>query len=343
MPTPAEIVADPRWLPHRYVEEADAIRFRLTSREALRAATFLTDAELGPGELAEVPRGIMCGAGRAQGPATGGAPMLILHSAFCCSTLLARALDADGTATAYKEPVILNDVSGWRRRGADARAAAAAMRDALRLLGRRWPGERAAVVKPSNVANAWGPVMLDLSPGSRALLLHAPLPVFLGSVARKGLEGRLWVRDLAAKLLADGVVELGIGPRDWFGLTDLQVAAAGWLAQQALFAKLCARFPDRVRTLDSEALLARPAEAMTRLSNLFGLGLDEKKAAAVARGPAFTRHSKGSGRRFDVAAREAERAEEAAHANEIRLVAAWGERVAEGAGVPLRLPAPLLV
>ena len=338
-PTAPTPVRDPRWLAHRYVEGADAFRFRWTPREAHRAATFLTDEQLGPdARLVELPRAAvlaeMRGAARA--------PLhFIFHSAFCCSTLLARALDRPGVAIALKEPVVLNDVHGWRRRGADPRAAASVLDVALGLLARAWDGERAVVVKPSNLVNAWAPVILDGSPGTRALLLHAPLPVYLGSVARKGLEGRLWVRDLLAKLLADGVVDLGIARGEWFGLTDLQVAAAGWLAQQRLFALLTARFASRVRALDSETLLARPGETIAALSELFGLGLDAAAVAEIATGPAFTRHSKGGGA-FDRGAREAERASEAAYADEIGKVAAWAAKVAERAGIPLRLPAPLL-
>jgi len=35
------------------------------------------------------------------------------------------------------------------------------------------------------------PVLLQLRPQARALLLYAPLPVFLGSVARKVMDGQI--------------------------------------------------------------------------------------------------------------------------------------------------------
>ena len=43
----------------------------------------------------------------------------IFHSAFCASTMLVRALDVPGSAMGISEPVILNDMVGWRRRGAE--------------------------------------------------------------------------------------------------------------------------------------------------------------------------------------------------------------------------------
>jgi hypothetical protein len=78
---------------------------------------------------------------------------------------------------------------------------------------------------------------------------------------------------------------------------------------------------------------------LSAVADLFGAGFD---TAAVAAGPAFTRHSK-FGNAFDAEARAAERAAgEAGFAEEIDKVAQWTEAVALAAGVPMRLDAPLL-
>jgi len=42
----AAIARDPRWLPHRYDPEFDAVHFLKLGRDDHRAATFLIDAEL---------------------------------------------------------------------------------------------------------------------------------------------------------------------------------------------------------------------------------------------------------------------------------------------------------
>jgi hypothetical protein len=131
---------------------------------------------------------------------------------------------------------------------------------------------------------------------------------------------------------------LGFTPQDYLGQTDLQVAAMGWLAQHALFARMAAQFGPRVATLDSEVLLARPAAAMAALCSLFEVPLD---VAAVVAGPAFTQNSKEGGA-FSAEARLAERAAEAVHADEIEKVSVWAEAVAKAAGVPLDLPRPLI-
>lgn len=331
--TPASLVRDPLWFAHRYDPGNDAFQFRRIDRAAHDRATFLTDEYLGVDTPTVVRRD------QARAAVVEQAPLhFIFHSAFCCSTLLARAFDSPGVAMGLKEPVLFNDLSGWQQRGGSARQIAAVLDDGLALLARPFgPGE-AVVVKPSNLVNGMAPAILTMRPGTRALLLYAPLRVFLGSVARKGMDGRLWVRDLLVKQLREGLHPFGFKGEDYLGQTDLQVAAMGWLAQHALFARLAAQFPGRVASLDSERLLADPAAALTRLSALFGVALD---VPAVMAGPVFTHHSKFGGE-FTAEDRRAVQAEEAAHADEIEKVTVWTEAVAKAAGVPMILPAPLL-
>ena len=241
-----------------------------------------------------------------------------------------------------KEPVILNDMSGWQRRGGQPRPLAAVLDNALTLLARPFEEGESNVVKPSNVVNAYAPAMLAMRPESGAILLYAPLRIFVGSVARKGMWGRLWVRDLLAKLLDDQLIDLGFEASDYLRLTDLQAAAVGWLAQHQLFARLTDRYGARIRTLDSETLLACPEAAVAAAAKLYGLRLDERAAQRIAAGPAFTSHSK-LGAKFDAAARAAEReALELPHLDEIEKVVVWAEAVAANAGVAIRLGAPLL-
>ena len=197
------------------------------------------------------------------------------------------------------------------------------------------------VIKPSNVVNGLAPAMLAARPQAQALLLYAPLPLYLGSIAAKGLWGRRWVRDLLHKQLKEGLVVPGFSAEDYFLQTDLQVAAVGWLAQHALYARLAERFPGRVRTLDSERLLADPAAALAALDTLFGIiAKDDARAALIA--GVFGRNAK-TGVRFAAPDRKADQAAAAAvHADEITKVHDWALEVARTAGIALDPPAPLL-
>ncbi len=337
-PRTAAIVADASWLAHRYDAVGDRVHFVQVPRELHRDATFLTDEFLpAAGQPSVVSRRAAIAALRGTAPVH-----FIFHSAYCCSTLLARAFDIEGVSMGLKEPVILNDISGWKRRGGEPPRIAEALDSALSLLARPFAPGEATVVKPSNVVNAFAPVLLAMRPAAGALLLHAPLDIYLGSVARKGMWGRLWVRELFGKLAKDGLVDFGFSAEEYLGQTDLQIAAMGWLAQHRLFARLCDTHPGRVRTLDSERLVAEPAETLRRLSGLFGLDLDDEAVERIVAGDAFTRHSKG-GERFGGEQRRAEQRDGAAvHAEEIDKVAQWAGTVAASVGLPLALPAPLL-
>jgi hypothetical protein len=327
----------PEWLAHRYDPEQDAVHFVRADRAARRAIPFLTDEHL---PSAAEPLVVRRRDALAVAPAS--SPIhFVFHSAYCCSTLLANACDAQGVASSFKEPVILNDLVGWRHRGGPPAQIGEVLDQSLRLLARPFADGEAAVVKPSNLLNGLATAMLTLRPQAGALLLHAPLGVYLGSIAGKGMWGRLWVRDLLMKQLKDGLIDLAFQPEDHLLQTDLQVAAVGWLAQQQLFARLAEQYPGRVRTLDSEILLARPREALAAIDRLFGL---KREPAALEETVArvFSRHAKFGGEfgREDRLAGQRSAAE--VHGEEIEKVTVWAEAVAANAGVAIRLPSPLL-
>jgi hypothetical protein len=335
-PDVAKIVQDAAWLSHRYDAVQDSIHFHHLPREKHRAATFLTDEYLGDlGAPTVIDRK------RALAAMPERAPIhYVFHSAYCCSTLLARAFDIEGVSMGLKEPLILNDLSGWLRRGAERAALAERLDSALSLLARPFAAGEAIVLKPSNLINPFASAMLAMRPQAKALLLYAPLPLYLASIAKKGMWGRLWVRELFVKIGPSGVLDYGFSAEEIMRQTDLQIAAIGWLGQHRLFAQLASRLgAERVRTLSSEQLIGRPVETLAALGALFGLAFD---AEAVAAGPAFTSHSK-DGAAFGAEARRAEQREAAAvHAEEVEKVTAWAEAVATAAGQSLELPAPLL-
>lgn len=328
------VPADPEWLAHRYDPSNDAVQFVHAPRKLRRSVPFLTDDYLKPAAPRIVARREALAA-RPRAPV-----QFIFHSAFCCSTLLAAALDVPGLATSFKEPVMLNDVVGWMHRGAERRQIGEALDGALHLLT-PFGGESAAVIKPSNVTNGLATAMLTLRPEARAVLMYAPLRPFLASIARKGMEGRLWVRDLAAKQLAENFIDLGFEPRDHLLHTDLQAAAVGWLAQHQLFAVLARRWPDRMRTLDSETLIARPRAHLMAAATHYGLTLAAEQVDAIV-GDVFARNSK-DGSAFAPGQRVADaKAGDALHADEIDKVLVWAEAVAASAGVAMTLPLPLI-
>ncbi|MFZ9396262.1 MAG: hypothetical protein ACO25F_09415 [Erythrobacter sp.] len=327
---------DPAWLAHRYDESNDTIRFVRYERHERAAVPFLIDGLLPSREFQPLSRS----EARQQ---AGDAPVhFIFHSGFCCSTLLAAALDQPGLASSFSEPTILNDAIGWRLRGAPVGDVGELVDDALRLLGRPFAGDPASILKPSTVVNGLAEAMLAIRPQARAVLMYAPLRDFLISIAKKGLEGRLWVRDLLLKCRAERRTEvLGFSDYDLLGQTDLQVAALDWLMQQAVFARLVERFPDRVRSLSSESFLGQPEETIRLASALFGLPLKPENVASAMNG-AMRQNSKDGSPFGPHERRKDYDAAYRAHADEVDKVLVWAEHVAKAAGLTMSLPEPLI-
>jgi hypothetical protein len=330
------ILANGEWLAHRYDAEADTYHLRHITREVQDSATFLTDDYLG----AESSPIVVPRRDAMQIVPKDSSLHFIIHSAFCASTLLAKGFNIPGSSMGLKEPVLLNDIVGYRRRGALPPAVAERLDHALHMLARPIGIDRTVVIKPSNVFNALMPVTLAMRPTSNAVLLYAPLPVFLVSVARKGLWCRLWCRELLEGLLTDGLVDLGFEPSAYFRQSDLQVAAVGWLAQQHLFRQLANKYgPTRIATLDSERLTEDPQTALMAAARHFGMAVTE---IDVANHPAFSTHSKFGGS-FRTKDRQAEHAAaRAAYGDEIDTILKWAEQVADTAGIDLNLPFPLV-
>lgn len=343
MPVPfppiATVMASADWLAHRYDPGHDAFHMVNAPRAHHATIPFLIDEYLPQSATPLVVR-------RSEAVALAPPPApvhFLFHSAYCCSTLLAAIFDLPGIAMGLKEPVLLNDIVGWRHRGAKGADVARVLDEGLRLLARPFAPGEAVIVKPSNLINPLIPAIMGLRPDARALLLHAPLDAYLASIARKGMWGRLWVRDLFGKLLREGMLApLGIAPDDYLGLTDIQVAAAGWLAQHHQFQGLCDRLGARVNTLDSRLLMARPRESLAALTTLFGLALDSAAIEDIVTGPVFARDAK-NGADFTAGqrARDARQGLDL-HAEEIGKVAIWARQIAQNVGIDETLPRPLL-
>ncbi|HEX8379502.1 MAG TPA: hypothetical protein VF619_03000 [Allosphingosinicella sp.] len=336
----AALLADPDWLPHRILG-GNAVQFAYLPRSERSALPFLDERFVSDGApRAEVPLERLAGAL----PEARGECHFIFHSAFCCSTLLGRALGADGGATVLQEPRALTDLSAALPGPEGHEEAKPAIDCVLALLQRpHRPGE-AVIVKPSNFANPLIEDLLDLRPTSRALLMYAKLPDFLLAIVRRGSANREWARRMATLFRRHPQIETAEG-RDLLLLTDLQAAAWVWLHHQAQFARLVREQPaGRVATLEMGAFLADPAGTLIGAAALFGIGMDEARAAEIAAGRAFRHHSKRPERAFDPAVlKREEAAAKFAYGAEIDLAVQWAAALAARSGVPLTLEAALRV
>ena len=335
----SEIVNDPLRLLHRYDESKDEFRFTTVPRTLHRQSTFLTDEYLQNVETVILNRQDTVPYCRSRS-----ALNFIFHSGYCCSTMLARAFDIEGVSMGLKEPVILNDMVGWRRRGGHPPKIAEVLDQSLNWLSKPLSEGESVIIKPSNIVNSLAVPILAMRPEARALLIHAPMKTYLRSIAKKNLDGRLWVRTLLIGQIKDQMIaSFGMTQEEILQLSDLQVAALTWLAQQEQFALIIERVgSERIKSLNSEAFLDNQKQSMRNLFDLFQLDIDDEKLDEVLKGPAFTRHSKLD-RAFDVASREQEHTDAAqVHADEIEKVAEWADVVAKHMNLSMTLDSSLI-
>ncbi len=258
--------------------------------------------------------------------------------------MVARGFDFPGISMGLKEPQVLNDLLGWSRRWDDDESLRSTLDQSLRLLARPFSSGEATIIKPSNIVSPLADPILGLRPEAKAVFLYAPIESYLQSIAKKGLWGRRWVREVLIGTIKDNYLIGGFEDQDLLELTDLQAAAAGWLSQHALFNSLLAKFgSDRIKTLDSASLLAEQKLAVAKMFEHFDLEVGDGELGEIVSGPAFTTHSKDMSAPFDAEARDHEQSRMAeVHGEEIEKVAAWTEAVAASQMLPMTLPGHLL-
>lgn len=326
-----DILQDSEWLAHRYDDASDDVQFRRLSWAQRADFPFLSEKNVGAlGDVCAIPTREINLSAVPQGPIH-----FIFHSAFCGSTLLTQTL-ADVGMSPLSEPQLLNDMIGAVRRGMPGRDVAERLDKALALLGRPQPGKAAVLVKPSNLVNSLARGMLALRPKSRAIFLYAPLEIFLISVARKGLECRLWVRELMEYQIELGMADFGYSARDYFRMSDLQIAALGWLVQFRLFHMIQQEADaSRLMAIDSETLTQSAAKILPQICRHLDPNMEEARVAAAVESPALRRHSK-SGSSYSAEDRLKERESAlAAHADEIAKVVYWAQELARQMGISL--------
>lgn len=334
--------AQPAWFPVKLDANARQIHFVHTTRANLSSAPFLderfeTDRK-GWRSLSLEEAACITGhpAGGAVSP-----PSFVFHTAFCCSTLLARALDRPGRALSLKEPGILMDLANARRThpefGADRARFQSLAQTVFGLLGRRFEPDEHVLVKPTNAANRL--LSAATAQDARILLLYPDLTSFLVSVIKKGEACRYFVRHLLNIFRLDRP-DINAWPhRELMLLTDLQVAALVWNLQVELFQHVLAEGgkENRIRTLHTERFLDNPAGVLFDVQAFFGLGYTSADASAIAGSALFQRHAKFPGQDYDKAVRQAEKAQILKqYSGEISTTLEWTRRLRQSA-VPERL------
>ncbi|MGE5562319.1 MAG: hypothetical protein ACM3ZV_03320 [Bacillota bacterium] len=321
-----EVATDPRWLPHTYDLSGSLLTSVFVPRESHGRLMFLSDEHFRDAFRKVTNRAADVAANVGEAP--DGPIHFIFHTAFCCSTLMLKALDIPGRSFGLKEPDVLINLANRFIRSDDS-ANRERLRLVLRLLARPFEAGETIIVKPTNFANRLAMPALESRPEARAVLLYGDLRSLMRSILKRGMWGRIWGRRLFHSAIGWSSLDFGYSPEETFVLTDLQALGLGWLMQMRHFGEVRQRMGDRVLVLDSADFLADPASTLLRVARLFELDVDEAAIAEVVAGPTFARHSKFADQDYGQEERAADQsAAESAHHEELEMVVKWVEAVA---------------
>lgn len=332
--TAREVALDPQWLPHTYDTTGAMLTSVFVPRDQHSKLMFLSDEHF-EDRFPKVAQ--PAGAVATEVAEAAKAPIhFIFHTAFCCSTLMLKALDIPGRTFGINEPdVLINLANRFIRR--DDLPNRERLRLVLRLLQRPFGAGETMIVKPTNFANRLIAPVLETSPHSRAVLLYSDVRTLLRSLLKRGMWGRIWGRKLFQSASSWSSIDLGYTEEEKFILTDLQALALGWLLQIHQFGEIARQMAERIVVINSEEFLAKPAATLLEVGRLFELDLDESEVAGIVNGRAFAKHSKFSGRSYGQNDRGADHdAAESAHHEELEMVVKWVEAVASHMGVDMK-------
>lgn len=235
----------------------------------------------------------------------------VLHTAFCCSTLVSRCLDIEAICYALREPEVLMRLANYKRMGAAHRLGESAWSDlldtSLFLLAKSSSKGATPLIKPTNAANNLGDDLLRHRRTGGVLLLYSGLEQFLVSIIKKNEAGRVFVRRLFNLIRGDSRRADALTPAALLPLTDLQIAAFVWYVQMDVYLRLLEDFPQaNIRTLDCEVFLAQPEATLAKLCELFSLEVEIDVIRQIVAGPVFRKYSKSDAQDYDSALRQVE-------------------------------------
>jgi hypothetical protein len=294
----ADAMDDARWFPVGFDARSGEISFVATDRRSVAEQAFL-DGRWNRDGLARRRESVKALLGKASQLR----PRMnfIWHTGFCCSTLLAKALDHPARNLSLCEPQILVEIADAKRAGAFAHNPSAARipQVVFQFLGRSFSPGAGVTVKPAPAANHLLPEAA-LHTAGKMLFLYSDCRSFLISIAKMSEDGRKYARRMFLAILADGNPQAQWPAGQLLKFSDLEIAALVWHMQIAQFRR---DWPDvaasRAMSLDCDALLVSPLDTVSKVGAFFELELDGEHLADVVGGPLFRRNAKNPAEPYD--------------------------------------------
>ncbi len=304
-PSLDEVIEQPDWICFGLDRDRLLLHFARMDEAAIEAMVFLGQLNLHSFASIDFPVEEVLERLPAATHAEGS--RFILHTAFCCSTLLARCVDYPGKARTLRELPVLSGLAPLRLKLLTEGKPELWNSIVLaidRLASRPFALGSVTLNKPSNVFLPAARDFLGRNSESRALVIHSDLPGFLVSCAKKQSAGvDPWLAMLVA-LDPDGSYAAGHS-LDVARLAPMEIACVVWNLEMQLLRGM-EGLSAQVTGIDAPAFLAAPLETVHRAQAWFGYDVPEAgRAATVDR--ELRRHAKQPDAAFDPARRESEK------------------------------------
>lgn len=227
----------------------------------------------------------------------------IFHTAFCGSTLMAQALEANYHCLPLKEPECLGNVLVYMR-GQAGEDGLVWLDRCMRLLARTYSEQEIAVVKVNDYVN---PLLLWLRQRRSTtpmLFMYTPVEEFLaGCIKAENRKRWLLQRVNSVKPLLEailpGAAAYNLSSDDFGGL-----AALYWSYNIALFWMAWEKSPTNLWSLDFNQLLANPEEVLLVYAKRLNLPPRQALPGAIVVATVFDRYSKNSSHQYSAIQRQ---------------------------------------
>ncbi len=281
-----DLLPMPLLYPQKFDAAGDAIFFIRMDETGYRAASFLDDRMLAPGQGGEWPP--FAGVAEAMRDAQGLKPLnFIFHTGHVGSTLLSRLIDETGEVLGLREPLPLRTLAEMADSGAPGFGERVGT--FLALWRRGFARTRQVLLKATSTGGRIAPALLAASPDAKAVYLNLRLEPYLATIlaganAMVDLKGFEAERNARLRRLLDGTDVRAASPGE--------LAAKTWLVESLTRARAVAAGGGRVMPLDFDAMLADLPKAMTDVLMHLGIVGPASFAQRIAHSPVLTRYSK---------------------------------------------------
>lgn len=261
------VVADPHWLCIGYQRDRRELHFAHCDDARLDDAPFLDEPWLD--FSARCAFGLEEVTALLPAPDARPPPRLVLHTSFCCSTLMARCLETPGRVRALRELTAFNGLARTRLRLPPDSTAWPRLVECIGWLSSRaFDADGMTINKPSNVMLGAVPDLLAAHPRASAIAMFSDLPAYLVSCAKKGrgAQAQLLAMHDATDPASRFAARFGLTPA---ALGPLELGALIWHLHMDLL-----RAVDRVRVLDASRFLAEPLAAVQAAQRWLGIDVE---------------------------------------------------------------------